>query len=136
MVLAASSPVFLNILQQAKHSHPMIYLKGVKHTHLALILDFMYNGEVNVFQNDLQDFLVTAKEFKMKGLTDEESNADNSEDQPDVIDVNKVQHNVNDIAEVERSQMNWSDSGHINDSFTMSIESSNGGMADSWNGMK
>ena len=30
VVLIASSPFFLNILKRNKHSHPLIYMRGVK----------------------------------------------------------------------------------------------------------
>ena len=41
VVLAASSPWFKSILKRNPHDHPLIYLKGVQHTHLAHILEFM-----------------------------------------------------------------------------------------------
>ena len=33
------------------------------------ILNFMYNGEVNVNQEDLQNFLAAAEELRIKGLS-------------------------------------------------------------------
>jgi hypothetical protein len=35
------------------------------------ILEFMYNGEVNVAQEDLSSFLAVAEDLKVKGLTQE-----------------------------------------------------------------
>ena len=32
-------------------------------------MDFLYHGEANVFQNDLDSFLALAEEFKLRGLT-------------------------------------------------------------------
>ena len=49
----------------------------MKSKDLATIMDFLYYGEVNVLQDDLDFFLVLAEELKLKGLsgssqTDEE----------------------------------------------------------------
>ncbi len=35
------------------------------------MLDFMYHGEANIFQDDLNDFLVLAEELQIKGLTED-----------------------------------------------------------------
>ena len=38
------------------------------------ILDFLYFGEANVFQEDLDSFLAIAEEMQLKGLTEQTSN--------------------------------------------------------------
>ena len=47
----------------------MIYLKGFKSKDLVSILDFLYFGEADVFQEDLNSFLVIAEEIKLNGVT-------------------------------------------------------------------
>ncbi len=69
VILAACSPFFRSILRRNKHEHPLLYLKGIKHTDLTAVLNFMYHGEVNVAQEDLNSFLAVAEELKVKGLT-------------------------------------------------------------------
>ena len=69
LILAASSPFFEKILQKNKHPHPLIYLKGFQSKHFVSILDFLYFGEANVFQEDLDSFLAIAEEIKLTGLT-------------------------------------------------------------------
>ena len=69
VILASSSPFFDKILQKSKHPHPLIYLRGVKEETLLAMTDFLYNGEANVFQENLDSFLALAEEFKLKGLT-------------------------------------------------------------------
>ena len=69
VILATSSPFFQNLLGRNKHAHPMVYLKGVKSDDLVAILDFLYYGETNVFQDHLEPFLEIAEEFQLKGLT-------------------------------------------------------------------
>ena len=69
VILASSSPFFDKILLRSKHSHPLIYLKGFQSKDFASILDFLYFGEANVYQEDLDAFLAIAEEIKLKGLT-------------------------------------------------------------------
>ena len=73
VILATLSPFFENILQKSKHPHPLIYLKGFQSKDLASILDFLYFGEANVYQEDLDSFLAIAEEIKLKGLTGQTS---------------------------------------------------------------
>ena len=78
--LAASSPFFLNILKKNKHPHPLIYMKGTKFENLLATIDFLYYGEANVFQENLDSFLSMAKELKLKGLTGQQDvSEDNTE---------------------------------------------------------
>jgi len=69
VILSASSPFFKNILQRNPHSHPLLYLKGVRYDDLQPLLNFMYCGEVNVGQDELNSFLSVAEDLKIKGLT-------------------------------------------------------------------
>ena len=69
VILAASSPFFQNLLGKNKHGHPIVYLKGMKSEELVAMLDFLYYGEANVYQDDLDAFLAIAEEFQLKGLT-------------------------------------------------------------------
>ena len=69
VILASSSPFFQNLLTKNKHPHPLIYLKGAKFEDLLAIVDFLYFGEANVFHENLDAFLSTAEELKLKGLT-------------------------------------------------------------------
>jgi len=69
VILAACSPWFRNILKRNPHQHPLLYLKGVKYKELVCVLNFMYQGEVNVAQEELNSFLSVAEELRVKGLT-------------------------------------------------------------------
>jgi len=70
VILSASSPFFRSILKRNPHTHPLIYLRGVKLNNLQSVLDFMYTGEANVAQEELNSFLAVAEELKIKGLTE------------------------------------------------------------------
>jgi len=69
VIISACSPMFRNILRRNPHQHPLLYLKGVKYKELENVLNFMYQGEVNVAQEDLNTFLSVAEELQVKGLT-------------------------------------------------------------------
>ena len=68
VVLASSSPFFMQLLKRNKHPHPLIYMKGVKSENLMAMLEFFYFGEANVYQENLDTFLAFADELKLKGL--------------------------------------------------------------------
>ena len=73
VILAASSPFFEKILQQNKHPHPLIYLRGFHSQDLSAILDFLYFGEAKVHLENVDVFLLIAEELKLKGLTSSSS---------------------------------------------------------------
>ena len=68
VILASSSPFFQNLLKRNRHPHPLIYMTGVKSDDLLAIVDFIYRGEANVFQEHLDSFLAIAEELQLKGL--------------------------------------------------------------------
>ena len=68
VILAASSPFFQKLLGRNKHPHPLIYMRGMKSGDLLAIVDFIYCGEANVFQENLDSFLAIAEELQLKGL--------------------------------------------------------------------
>ena len=69
VVLASSSPFFMELLKRNKHPHPLLYMRGLKSEDLMAVLDFLYRGEANVFQENLEAFLALAEELRLKGLT-------------------------------------------------------------------
>ena len=75
MILSACSPFFRNLLCRQPPfgsggnviGNPVIYLRGVKHADMESVLSFMYHGEVNVAQDQLNSFLAVAEDLKVKG---------------------------------------------------------------------
>ena len=68
LVLSASSDFFKSILRKNPHSHPLLYLSGVDSTSLGFVLDYIYQGEVQIYQNELDNFLEVAQKLKIEGL--------------------------------------------------------------------
>ena len=69
VILSACSPFFRSVLKKNPHQHPLLYLKGVKYEEIQLVLNFMYHGEVNVAQDELNSFLSVAEDLQVKGLS-------------------------------------------------------------------
>jgi len=82
VILASSSPFFLNLLRRNKHPHPLIYMRGLKSEDLVAMIDFLYFGEANVYQENLDSFLAVAEELQLKGLMGSSPNKE-AEGKPD-----------------------------------------------------
>jgi len=86
MLLSACSPYFRELLKGNPCQHPIIVLRDIKYDDLHSLLQFMYNGEVNVAQDQLNSFLKSAESLKIRGLTDNAEEATNRREevkQPD-----------------------------------------------------
>ena len=68
VVLSSSSEYFKNILKTNKHSHPMLCLTGLSSEDLDNVLDYIYLGEVQIFQRDIDKFLDIAQKLRLQGL--------------------------------------------------------------------
>ena len=68
LVLSASSKFFKDILCKTQHSNPLIYLSGFSSKDLNLVMDYIYQGEVQIYQNQLDNFLDVAQKLKIEGL--------------------------------------------------------------------
>ena len=74
LVLSASSEYFKNIFQQnSKHLHLVICVDGLSSHVLSKLLDFIYNGEVEILQANVEDFMDKAQRFKLNGVSLDDS---------------------------------------------------------------
>jgi len=80
MLLSACSPYFRDLLKGNPCQHPIIVLRDIKYDDLFSLLQFMYNGEVNVAQDQLNSFLKSAESLKIRGLTDNDSGSSSTEE--------------------------------------------------------
>ena len=69
LVLSASSEYFKNMLKETKQSQPLICLDGINSVDIQNVLDYVYDGEVNIQQDNLDRFLFIAQRLKLEGLT-------------------------------------------------------------------
>ena len=68
LVLSACSEYFKSIFQKTKQSQPIICLEGLNSHDLRDVLDYVYEGEVKIEQDNLDKFLTVAKRLKLEGL--------------------------------------------------------------------
>ena len=76
LVLSACSGFFKSILKNNSHSHPLLYLSGIHSTNLSLVLDYIYQGEVQIYQEHLDSFLEVAQKLKIEGLITNDENTE------------------------------------------------------------
>jgi len=105
VILSACSPFFRTILRRNKHDHPLLYLKGVKYADLVSVLNFMYHGEVNVAQEELNSFLAVAEDLKVKGLTQSNSPSDDNKPQNSNDPQRSKPHIRNPLEKINDSQL-------------------------------
>ena len=80
VVLSSTSEYFKNILKTNKHSHPMLCLTGITSGDLENVLDYIYQGEVEIFQGDIDNFFGIAQRFKIDGLLSSDRESDTKQE--------------------------------------------------------
>ena len=81
VILSAYSTVFKNMLVGEKHPHPMIFMRGAGHEVLKALLDFIYNGEANLRQEDIDSFTQLSADLELLGVTADPLRRENSKSQ-------------------------------------------------------
>ena len=56
VILGSCSPVLKSILMKISHAHPLLYMKGMNIEDIALLLKFIYTGEVTVEKESLESY--------------------------------------------------------------------------------
>ena len=69
VVLSSCSGFFENIFKKNKGEKSLsLYLSDIQTEDLKNVMDYIYNGQVKIFQEDLDRFLQIAQKFKLEGL--------------------------------------------------------------------
>jgi len=95
VVLSSSSGYFKDIFTKNKHSHPMLCLVGVKSEEVNHVLDYIYYGEVELQQSNIEAFLEVAQKFQLEGLAAGQTEIEMGEEK------NEVNEEVNQYVQVE-----------------------------------
>ena len=110
LVLSACSDFFKSILRNNSHSHPLLYLSGIHSTNLSLILDYIYQGEVQIYQEHLDSFLEVAQKLKIEGLNTADEDTKTFDVKPEEYedldntaqDIEDSEYDDNKVGEVRR----------------------------------
>ena len=82
-ILSTSSPVFKDILKKDKNSSQIIYLRGIQHSEMESILQFIYLGQATFYEERMNEVLAVAKSLEIKQLCNAESDSiDELKDEP------------------------------------------------------
>ena len=99
ILLSSCSNLFKFILKSNTQANPLLYLGGVNSINLGFILDYIYHGEVNLYQEQLDSFLESAQKLEIQGLLgNNEDNLDNLNEEPEQ-DIGHIQRDSNAQAE-------------------------------------
>ena len=85
ILLSSCSNAFNFILKDSNQANPLLYLSGVNSINLGFILDYIYNGEVNLYQEQLESFLESAQKLEIEGLL-----GDNQDGEKDLNNIQGV----------------------------------------------
>lgn len=75
-VLSICSPYLKELFRANPGDHPIVILPDVSYSSLQSLLEFMYQGEVSVSQDEIPAFMKVAETLKVKGLTENENSRD------------------------------------------------------------
>ena len=67
-ILSACSPVLKDILSMDKSSSTFIYLRGIQHSELESLLQYIYLGKATLSNERINEFLAVAKILEIKSL--------------------------------------------------------------------
>uniref|UniRef100_A0A2P2I0H5 Protein tramtrack, beta isoform-like n=1 Tax=Hirondellea gigas TaxID=1518452 RepID=A0A2P2I0H5_9CRUS len=99
LVLSTCSEYFEQMFERTQCKHPVIVLKDIGSDELEALLSYMYDGEVNVLQENLSNLIKAAECLKIKGLAvadhdpSEQSSKDKSSSNSSNKDVNRSHSN-------------------------------------------
>ena len=111
LVLSACSEYFQQAFKRNDkiQSHTLLCLEGLSKQDLDNVLDYMYNGEVSIYQENLNRFLAVAQRLKLEGLLGGEQETDDPEHLPpqkqETSDPHVLTPNVFDQQKAPRQRM-------------------------------
>ena len=74
LILASGSHFFEKVLARKNDgTKTLVYLRGVKKESLTYLFDFLYCGEANVLEGNLQEFIFLSNDLGLKGFSYEKS---------------------------------------------------------------
>ena len=72
-IILTSCSLIFRLLLPDNSDHQYVYLQGVKATVLENLLQFMYQGETFIDNDEITDFLTAARDFQLREFTEEKT---------------------------------------------------------------
>ena len=105
VVLSSSSEYFKNVLYSTRnHSNVVLCMEGYSKGDLTNVLDYIYNGELQIHQEDLDTFLTVAERLKLDGLTGQEIKTDEEDSIPSTAAKSELLSDPNYSLEIKQKQ--------------------------------
>ena len=76
LVLSTSSDYFREIFKNNNQTNIVLCLQGMDSVSLKHVLDYIYNGEVQLYQENIDKFLEIAQRLKLEGLMNDKQAED------------------------------------------------------------
>ena len=100
ILLSSCSSLFKFILRSNTQAKPLLYLGGVDSVNLGFILDYIYHGEVNIFQEQVDSFLESAQKLEIHGLLGDNQKANIGKFNEDTgLNIAHIKSEDNELAE-------------------------------------
>ena len=103
ILLSSCSNLFKFILRENKNANPLLFLGGIPSQNIGFILDYIYYGEVNIYQEHLDSFLESAQKLEISGLISNDQDNNESEYQTQVPQTKEVLKEEQDFISDENS---------------------------------
>ena len=68
VILSSTSKFFNKMLENIKHPHPLKYMRGLSSADMGALIDFIYDGEAKVEQNNSDTFFKLTTELELFGI--------------------------------------------------------------------
>ena len=113
VVLSACSTFFKSIFRKTSHPNPLLYLGSIDSKNMNYILDYVYAGKVQIFEEDVENFLKLAKQLNIEGLTLTDKNksevgkkgrSKSSKEDPKIDEVQMFLNTIEDISNEPREE--------------------------------
>ena len=102
VILSSSSKFFSKILHEHPHKDPLLFLKGIQHSDLLAIVKFIYLGQTEVAQDDLNNFMDAAKTLHVQGLLgNQKEDQDHNEYKAEIPNSNDLYSSLEDASNFE-----------------------------------
>ena len=94
LVLSACSEYFKNIFKRNKTPNLVLCIEGVNSSDLGNVLDYIYNGEVKIIQENVNKFLELAERFKLEGLLGNKKHKESESDNDNTMREAKIKQHM------------------------------------------